>query len=281
MRGTGVALITPFHNDLSIDFGGLTKMIKYVEDGDIDFIVALGTTAETSTLTQREKIAVLDHIFSHASLPIIIGHGGNDTLALVDDLQTISGYPAAALLSVTPYYNKPSQEGLIKHYEMLADQSSKPIILYNVPSRTGCNLECQTTLLLAKHENIIGIKEATADLSQVDELVKNTGSDFLIWSGDDSLTFKSLGLGIDGAISVVANYCPSLFSKMIRSYLNGEEGTAKGLNDELLLLYELVSQEGNPTSVKAGLAARGIINPTVRLPLVQGSSQLINRFKSL
>ena len=276
LSGTGVALITPFNEQLEIDFDGLKKVINYVSEGGVDYLVVLGTTGESVTLSIEEKHKVLSFIFENnpRNLPVVFGLGGYDTKELVDFMPQLEKYPLKALLSVTPYYNKPNQAGLIRHYTHLADHSKLPLILYNVPSRTGCNIKSATTLELAKHPNIIAIKEASGDLVQCIEIARAKPADFQLISGDDILTLPILAVGGTGVISVVANAYPGQFGDMVRHGLKGEGSKACALLYQLSEAMQLSTEEGNPTGIKAMMSHLGICNDLVRMPLVPASHLL-------
>ena len=282
LKGTGVALVTPFNEDMSIDFNGLNRVLDHVVDGKVDYLVVLGSTGEAATLTWDEKLKVLDFIIKKNTnkLPIVFGLGGNNTMALVDQLKSIEKYPIDAILSASPHYNKPSQKGIKAHYSMLADESSFPVILYNVPSRTASNVAAETTIELSKHPNIIGIKEASGDLHQCGKIISSTSDDFLMISGDDGLTLPILALGGDGVISVIANLLPHEFAKMVNDSLAGDFKKSSKTHGKLIPFYELLSKEGNPVSLKTGMEASGIIDRYVRLPLVAGSNELLADFKN-
>lgn len=281
LKGTGVALVTPFKKDFEIDFEGFGRLLKHVTKGGVDYLVVNGTTGESPTLSWDEKIQLIDFISKNntKNLPVVLGHGGNDTRKLIADLSHIKNLNLAALLSVTPYYNKPSQQGLIRHFQLLADASPFPILLYNVPYRTATNMEATTTLELAKHENILGIKEASTDLVQSLEIIINKPQTFIVLAGDDAVTLPLIYLGAAGVISVSANYVPSAFSKMVTNALSGNIEEARLLNEKLLPVYQLMGKEGNPTSVKTGLEFLNICSRTVRPPLADGSDSLLDAFR--
>ena len=278
--GTGVALVTPFKEDLSIDFEALEKVIAHVSDGGVEYLVVMGTTGESPTVTWKEKLEVLEFVLANnpKDLPVVFGHGGNNTRDLIDKLEDIRRFPLTALLSASPYYNKPGQEGIYQHYRALADESPFPVILYNIPARTSSKITTETTLRLAAHGNIIGTKEASGDLIQCAE-IRHQAPDFLLISGDDALSLPVISLGGHGVISVMANLQPVEFSKMVRAALSGDYPQAQRLNNELLEGYELVSAEGNPVSVKTGLEVLGLMRSDVRLPLVKGTEKLRTNFR--
>ncbi|MFY0606843.1 MAG: 4-hydroxy-tetrahydrodipicolinate synthase [Cyclobacteriaceae bacterium] len=279
-RGTGVALITPFKEDYSIDFESLKKVLSHVSD-DVDYLVILGTTGEAPTLSAEEKNQITEFVIEHniKKLPLVYGLGGNSTQWVLDQIDIIKDYPIDAILSLSPYYNKPSQEGIIKHYTTIADASPFPIILYNVPARTSSNITADTTLKLSNHPNIIGTKEASGNLMQCMEILKNVPEEFLLISGDDALTLPMMSFGCAGAISVIANLQPKDFSEMVRKAANGQYEDAAKLHYQMLEGYELVGAEGNPVSVKCGLNQLGVISSQMRLPLVPGTPQLEQSFR--
>jgi len=277
-RGTGVALITPFNEDLSIDFDGLTKLIEYNIDQGTDYLVALGTTAESATLSLEEKEQVKQHIVSvnKQRLPLVLGLGGNNTAVVVKELNTagtLDGFDA--ILSVSPYYNRPSQEGIYSHYKAISEASPLPIIMYNVPSRTGSNMEAITTLRLAKDfENIIAIKEAAGDMAQALRLLRDRPDDFLVISGDDMLALPMVSAGGDGVISVIGQGLVSSFSAMIRNGLEGAFTKAYNAHYQIMPSIDLIFEEGNPAGIKSLLAHLNICQDFVRLPLVKASASL-------
>ena len=277
--GTGVALVTPFLSDKKIDYDSLERIIKFVDLPEIDYLAIMGTTGESATLSWNEKIEILEFTKGKApDQPILFGLGGNDTTQLLKEISLINKYPIDGILSVTPYYNRPSQAGLISHYRQIADTSDHPIILYNVPSRTGVNLESDTTLILSEHSNIMGIKEASGDLKQCERIVNSKSDNFLLLSGNDSETLAILKLGGNGSISVLANYKPQIFGNMVRSYLNKEYEKALKYQNELREYFEWMDLEGNPTSIKTALKTIHLCKKTVRSPLMEGSIDLENKF---
>lgn len=271
LHGMGVALITPFHSDKTIDYDALSRLIEYQIRNGIDYIVVLGTTAETATLTEEEKINVRDFVVERVNgrVPLVLGHGGNNTMALVKSLKETDLSAFQAILSVVPYYNKPSQEGIYQHYAEISKASPLPIILYNVPGRTGVNMTPVTTLRLAtEFSNIIGIKEASGNISQMDEIIKNKPKDFLVISGDDGITFPLITLGAVGVISVIGNAFPRDFSRMVRLALQGDYDQALPIHHKFTELFSLLFVDGNPAGVKCLLNAMGYIENELRLPLV-------------
>ena len=271
LTGMGVALITPFTDDESVDFNALGRLIDYQIKNGIDYLVALGTTAETATLTEDEKKDLIVFIVNRVKgrVPIVLGLGGNCTKSLVEELQTKDFTGIDAILSVTPYYNKPSQEGLFQHYKKLAENTTLPIILYNVPGRTGINMTAETTLRLARaYSNIVAIKEASGNITQMDEIIKNKPADFMVISGDDGITFPLITLGAVGVISVIGNAFPKEFSRMVRLALKGDYANALEIHHSFTELFNLLFIDGNPAGVKCMLSAMGFIENKLRLPLV-------------
>ncbi|MBB3186703.1 4-hydroxy-tetrahydrodipicolinate synthase [Microbacter margulisiae] len=269
--GMGVALITPFKNDESVDFDALQRLVEYQIKNGTDYLVVCGTTAETATLTDEEKEAVTRFVVSvnAGRLPIVLGIGGNNTRAVIDKIQHQNLEGIDAILSVTPYYNKPSQEGLYQHFRSIALASSLPIILYNVPGRTGVNMSATTTLRLANdYKNIIAVKEASGIFSQIDDIIKNKPDNFVVISGDDGITFPLITLGAVGVISVIGNAFPYEFSRMVRLALNGQYDAAREIHHRFTELIALLFVDGNPAGVKSMLSVMGMIENKLRLPLV-------------
>ena len=283
LQGTGVALVTPFSNDFEIDYNALGKLIDFVIDGGVNYVVSLGTTGETPTLNKKEKINIVEYTYDRVNnrVPVVVGIGGNDTNELINDLKTFPLDQAIAVLSASPYYSKPSQEGIFQHYKALAEASSRPIILYNVPGRTGRNMNAETTIRLAKEvENIAGIKEASGDMAQCMQILRDKPDHFLVVSGDDALALPQMACGMEGVISVAANALPKDFSNLIRYCLKGDYEAAKKVNDKLIEAYELMFAENNPAGVKAFLAELGIIENITRLPVVPLSEPLHEKVKA-
>jgi 4-hydroxy-tetrahydrodipicolinate synthase len=276
LQGTGVALVTPFKKDQSIDFPALENLIEIQIKGGIDYIVTLGTTGESVTLSEKEKIEVFNFTVEKVNgrLPIVIGIGGNNTASVMEAFGKFDLSKVVAILSVSPYYNKPTQEGLFQHYTALANVAPKPIILYNVPGRTGRNMTAATSLRLAAHPNIAGIKEAGPELSQTIDLLKDRPKDFLVVSGDDEMVMAQIACGMDGVISVAANAFPKPFSDMIRYCMAGDFSMAKRLNDLMVEGYSYMYEENNPAGIKAYLFEQGVIENVLRLPLVPASEGL-------
>lgn len=279
LKGTGVALVTPFKKDKSIDFAALENLIDIQIAGGIDYIVTLGTTGESVVLSAEEKVEVFNCTVAKVNgrVPIVIGIGGNNTAEVIKAFDKFDLTKVVAILSVTPYYNKPSQEGLYQHYIALADAAPKPILLYNVPGRTGRNMTAATTLRLASHPNIAGIKEAGPEMAQTIDILKDRPSDFLVVSGDDEIVMAQIACGMDGVISVAANAFPKPFSDMIRYCMSGDFSMAKRLNDLMVEGYTYMYEENNPSGIKAFLAEQGVIENEFRLPLVPVSAGLQKR----
>ena len=270
-RGLGIALVTPFQADGSIDFDALDRLVEYQIKGGADFLCIMGTTAETPTLSQEEKRMLKQHLVERvaARVPLLMGCGGNNTAAIVHDLQTEDWTGIDGILSVCPYYNKPSQEGLYQHYAAIAKASPLPIVLYNVPGRTGVNMTAETTLRLARDfENIVAIKEASGHITQMDDIIKDKPQGFDVISGDDGITFPLITLGAVGVISVIGNALPAEFSRMVRLALKGEYSTSLTIHHKFTELFKLLFVDGNPAGVKAMLSEMGMIENVLRLPLV-------------
>jgi 4-hydroxy-tetrahydrodipicolinate synthase len=282
LNGTGVALVTPFKKDKSIDFEALENLIDIQIAGGINYVVSLGTTGESVVLSDQEKIEVFNCTVNKVNgrVPIVIGIGGNDTAAVIQSFSKFDLTKVVAILSVTPYYNKPSQEGLLQHYISLADAAPKPILLYNVPGRTGINMKASTSLRLANHPNIAGIKEAGPDMAQTIDLLKDRPSDFLVVSGDDEIVMAQIACGMDGVISVAANAFPKPFSDMIKFAMAGDFSMAKRINDLLVEGYAYMYAENNPAGIKAFMAEQGLVQNELRLPLVPVSAGLHERIKN-
>lgn len=280
--GTGVALITPFKDDKSIDFDALTKLINYQIDKGIDYIVVMGSTGEAATLSSEEKALIRHHFVKVVAnrIPLVIGIGGNNTAQVVYEIQQtdLKGYDA--ILSVSPSYNKPSQEGIYQHYKAISEASPLPIILYNVPSRTGQNMQPTTVMRLAKdYSNIIGIKEAAGTMPQILELIHNKPKDFLVISGDDLLALPLTLAGGAGVISVIAQALPREFSTMIKLGLEGKSKEAFVIHYKVMDSINLIFKEGNPTGIKSLLHEIGFCGKDVRLPLVKATDLLQNKIK--
>lgn len=279
--GSGVALVTPFKSDYSIDFDALRKLVRMQIDGGTDFLVVQGTTGESPTLSQPEKMAVLETVMdeNNGKLKIVYGVGGNNTLAVGEALKAV---PAGVngILSVSPYYNKPIQKGIIEHYKYIAGCTELPIILYNVPGRTGSNMLPETTLTLAEVPNIVAMKEASGNMEQIMEIIRLRPDGFGVLSGDDALTMPLIAAGADGVISVVANAFPALFSTMVHASMNGELDRARKAHYELLPVTKMFFEEGNPGGVKAALRQLGVMDETMRMPLHPVSDGLRKRIEA-
>lgn len=278
-----MAIVTPFKEDESVDFAALEKLIDFIIGNGVEYVVSLGTTGETPTLSKQEKLDIVNFTMSKINdrVPVVVGIGGNNTREVINAVESFPLEKAAAVLSAAPYYNKPSQEGIFQHYKTIAKASPRPIILYNVPGRTGRNMEPATTIRLATEvENIGGIKEAGNSIPQCMQLLRDKPDDFLIVSGDDDLVLPELAAGIDGVISVAANCFPKNFSDMVRAGLNKDFDTAKKINDPLIEAYNLLFAENNPAGVKAFLYEMGLIKNVVRLPLVPLSDAVHQKIKA-
>lgn len=270
-KGLGIALITPFKKDGSVDYEALERVIDYQLNNGADFLCILATTGETPCLTADEKVAIKQLVVKQVAgrIPIVMGCGGNNTAAVVEELKNTDWSGIDGILSVCPYYNKPSQEGLYQHFKAIAKASPLPVILYNVPGRTGINLKAETTCRLAHDcENIVAIKEASGSLEQVDDIIKNRPDGFDVLSGDDALTFPMVASGAAGVISVIGNALPKEFSRMIRYEFRGEYEPARRIHHKFTELYQLLFVDGNPAGVKALLHEMGMIENELRLPLV-------------
>ena len=276
LGGTGVAIVTPFSSDKKIDYDALEKVINFQIDNGVNYIVSLGTTGEAPVLNLLEKIELIN--FTQAKInnrvPLVVGVGGNNTQAVIEEINALPIQGVTAILSASPYYNKPTQEGIYQHYKAIAAASPKPIILYNVPGRTAKNLTAETTLRLAALPNIVGIKEASGDMMQCMQIIKDAPKDFLIVSGDDILAMAQLACGMHGVISVVANCFPKQFTDLVNASLAAEFKTAKINNDYLLEVYNLLFVENNPAGAKAFLFELGFIKNELRLPLLPASETL-------
>ena len=270
-RGLGVALITPFQADGSIDFDALDRLVEYQIKGRADFLCIMGTTAETPTLSREEKRLLKERLVERVAgrVPLLMGCGGNNTAAILDELQNEDWKGIDGVLSVCPYYNKPSQEGLYQHFAAIAKVSPVPVVLYNVPGRTGVNMTAETTLRLAREfENIVAIKEASGNITQMDDIIKNKPQHFDVISGDDGITFPLITLGAVGVISVIGNALPAEFSRMVRLALRGEYSSSLTIHHKFTELFKLLFVDGNPAGVKAMLSEMGMIQNVLRLPLV-------------
>ena len=283
LHGTGVALVTPFTATGTVDMTAWERLLDFTIAGGVEYLVLNGTTGESPTTTASEKTDLLNAARQHVAgrVPIVYGIGGNDTLTVERQLRSTDLTGIEAILSASPAYNKPSQAGIVAHYQRLAEASPLPLILYNVPSRTGSNLTAATVLELAKHDNVIGIKEASGNVEQALAILAGKPADFLFLSGDDMLTVPLIACGSQGIISVLANAFPQRFSDMTRAALAGDFARAQQLLFGLVPLNPLMYEEGNPVGVKAALALQGVCEPAVRLPLVPASEGLTTRIKQL
>ncbi|HEX8332029.1 MAG TPA: 4-hydroxy-tetrahydrodipicolinate synthase [Segetibacter sp.] len=282
LRGTGVALITPFNENKEVDFEALNRLIDFVIRGGVEYVITLGTTGETPTLEKSEKVDIINFTCEKVNnrIPVVVGVGGNNTNEVVKDLHSLPLDKADAILSASPYYNKPSQQGIYQHYKTIAAETGKSVILYNVPSRTGSNISAETTIRLAREvENICGMKEASGNMIQCMHILKERPHDFLVVSGDDHLTLPLIALGMDGVISVAANCFPKDFSEMVRCSLKANNKAAQGLHFKMLHGFDLLFAENNPAGVKAFLAEIGIIQNQLRLPLVPLSEKIHDAIK--
>ena len=271
LRGLGIALITPFTPDGEVDYKALVRLVEYQIDNGADFLCILATTGETPCLSKEEKVRIKNLVveINKGRLPILMGCGGNNTKAVIEEIQATDWSGISGILSVCPYYNKPSQEGLYQHFKAIANASPLPVVLYNVPGRTGVNMTSETTVRLANDcENIVAVKEASGNLEQVDEIIKNKPDGFDVISGDDALTFSMVASGAAGVISVIGNALPKEFSRMIRLEFKGEYEAARNIHHKFTELYKLLFVDGNPAGVKALLHEMGFIDNVLRLPLV-------------
>lgn len=282
--GTGVAMITPFRNDKSIDFKSMEKLLDHLLTNDVDFLVVLGTTGECVTLSKDERKAVISHVIEHVSgkLPIVVGFGGYNTQKVIENINEQDFEGIDAILSVSPYYNKPNQEGLFQHFKAVAGACPIPVIIYNVPGRTGMNMTAETTLRLAKNvSNITAVKEASGNMTQIMDIINHKPNEFLVLSGDDALTLPMIGAGANGVISVIGNAFPSEFSEMVDWALNERMMLARQLHYKLLDLIEAIFTEGSPAGIKAALEVLGIASNNLRLPLTPVSKKTYTRINEL
>lgn len=275
-NGTGVAMVTPFHPNGEVDFGGLEAVINHIIGGGVEYLVSLGTTGESATLNKDEKKEIWKRTveFTNGRVPLVAGIGGNDTYAVLKSIANFDATGYDAILSVSPYYNKPTQEGIYQHYKAIAEQSPLPIIIYNVPSRTGSSISAETTLRLAHDfKNIIGTKEASGNFDLFNQIMKDKPEDFLFISGDDPVTLPMIAMGAAGVISVIGNALPRITSDMVRMCLKSDFISARPLHYSLIEVTQLMFAEGNPAGVKQALKQLGICGDTVRLPLVNVGKQ--------
>ncbi|PVY40192.1 4-hydroxy-tetrahydrodipicolinate synthase [Pontibacter virosus] len=279
LKGTGVALVTPFASNLDVDYDGLRQLLDFTIEGGVEYLVVNGTTGESVTTTAEEKAEILAFVKKHVNgrVPLVYGLGGNNTQHVLDTIQKTDLDGITAVLSVSPYYNKPSQQGIYQHYTQIADACPIPVILYNVPGRTGSNIAPDTTVRLAAHQNIIGIKEASGNLEQCMHIAKHKPADFMLISGDDMLTLPMIAFGAVGVISVLANAFPEKFSKMVRLGLSNQFKESSDLLFDFVDINPMMYEEGNPVGVKALLERFGVCGGAVRLPLVEATAGLRDR----
>ncbi len=271
LKGLGVALVTPFKADESVDYEALNRLVDYLLQNGADYLVVLGTTAETPTLTEEEKRNIIKLVVAkvHRRIPIVLGVGGNCTRNVVQQLKQGDFEGIDAILSVVPYYNKPSQEGIYQHYKAIARATDLPVILYNVPGRTGVNMTAETTLRIAREfHNVIAVKEASGNITQMDDIIKNKPENFNVISGDDGITFPLITLGAIGVISVIGNAFPREFGRMVRLALSGDYASARIIHHRFTELFNLLFVDGNPAGVKSMLSMMGFLENKLRLPLV-------------
>jgi len=283
-KGLGVALVTPFTSTGEVDYTSLRRLLDYQLSNGTDFLCVLGTTAETPTLTEEEKQNIINLCRDKVQgrIPILLGMGGNNTAAIVSQLAKADLHGIDGILSVCPYYNKPSQEGLYQHFRTIATNSPVPVVLYNVPGRTGVNMTAETTLRLARDcENIIAVKEASGNFGQIDDIIKNKPKDFDVISGDDGITFPLITLGAAGVISVIGNALPKEFSRMVRLALAGDYSNALTIHHKFAELFKLLFVDGNPAGVKAMLSSMGLLENELRLPLVPSRISTMERISAI
>ena len=283
LTGTGVALVTPFTDQLALDLDALRRVVRYCIDGGVDYLVVLGTTGESVTLSKEEKEAVIQTVVDEndRQLPLVLGIGGNNTMAVVKELHETDLEAFDAVLSVSPYYNKPTQEGIYQHYKAIAEASSKPIIMYNVPGRTGSNMLPETTLRLARDfDNVIAMKEASGDMDQICNILKSIPEGFMVISGDDTTARETVENGGHGVISVLGQALPEPFTAMMNAALSGEPVAARAYEKQLQEAMALIFQEGNPAGIKAMFEVLGVCKAHVRLPLVEASDVLKSRIEA-
>jgi 4-hydroxy-tetrahydrodipicolinate synthase len=280
IKGTGVALVTPFDEKGNVDTPALSRLVEYVIDGGVEYLVILGTTGESVTLSKEEKKTVIETVrkTNKGRVPMVLGVGGNDTNQVINELKNPDLNDMTAILSVSPYYNKPTQAGIYAHYAAIAAASPKPIILYNVPGRTGSNVAADTVVRLANDfKNIVAVKEASGNMAQVMDIINRKPNDFVVLSGDDALTLPIIACGGEGVISVVGEAAPRKFSNMVRAAMANRMEEARKLHYDLLDFTDLLFAEGNPAGVKAALAHYGIMNNNVRMPLIKATEELSGR----
>lgn len=280
LKGLGVAIITPFNKDKSVDFNSLERLLNHISASKVDYIVVLGTTGETPTLSSEERVAIADFVASKTTgIPLMLGLGGNNTQSIIDRLSQIKESRYGAILSVVPYYNKPSQEGIYRHYYAIAEASPLPIVLYNVPGRTGTNMTAETTLRLAALPNIIGVKEASGNLDQIAAILATKPNDFEVVSGDDALTCQMMQMGASGVISVLANAYPSEMKSITDCSLSGNFEIANSQLSQFADLLSLLFKDGNPAGIKATLESMEIAPNELRLPLVKATEETTTKIR--
>lgn len=281
-KGTGIALITPFKDDYSVDVEALIRIVQHVIDGGADFLVALGTTSEAPTLTAEEKQLVVNTILkaNNKRLPVLLGLGGNNTQAVIDSIRHQDFTGIDGILSVVPYYNKPNQRGLQAHFETIADNSPVPVVVYNVPGRVGVNLQAATSVALGKHPNIIAVKEASGNLQQIMEILRDKPDDFDVLSGDDAITQPLMALGAQGVISVAANAYIKPFSQMMKAQREGRANEALRLHYAMLRMNQLIFADGNPAGIKSLMHHIGLCHNVLRLPLVEANENVQEAIKN-
>jgi 4-hydroxy-tetrahydrodipicolinate synthase len=284
LTGTGVAIVTPFKKDGSVDLNALKKLVNHLVNGKVEYLVVMGTTGESVTLSKEEKQKVIDCVAKENKkrVPLVLGVGGNDTAEIVRQISKVDGKVFSAILSVSPYYNKPSQEGIYQHYKAISKASKLPIILYNVPGRTSSNIAWETTIRLAKDfKNIIAIKEAAGSIEQCMRIIDHRPKNFLVISGDDNLTLPIIASGGDGVISVVANAFPKDFSDMVRAALGDDMSKARKLHYKLMDITDQLFADGNPGGIKYALNQLGVCDTYLRLPLVEPNDKVKQKLKEL
>lgn len=282
--GTGVAIVTPFNNDLSVDYPSLKKLVNHIIEGGVNYVVVLGTTGESATLNKEEKKEVVKTVVEIVNnrVPVVLGHGGNDTISLIEEFKKLDLTGISGILSVSPYYNKPNQEGIYQHYKMFAEVCNLPIILYNVPGRTGSNMLAETTLRIANDfKNVIAIKEASGNIEQCMKIIKNKPAGFNVISGDDNLTLPIIAAGGTGVISVTAQGAPKTYCSMVNAALKGDFETARQLHYKQFSFTEQLFADGNPGGIKVALNAKAICGTTMRPPLFQVNNSVKEKIISL
>ncbi len=284
LTGTGVAIVTPFRRDYSIDFPALERLLKFLLDNNVDYLVVLGTTGESATLNSDEKKALLNFVidFTEKKVPVVAGFGGNNTRDIISSIKHYNFSGIDAILSVSPYYNKPSQKGLFNHYKEISVASPVPVILYNVPGRTGVNINAETTLDLAhKYENIVAVKEASGNFEQMMQILRDKPDDFMLISGEDTLSLPMISMGASGVISVTANAFPKEYTELIKLSLKGKFNEAMKIQTKMLEIMQTLFIEGNPSGIKAALKIKGLIENYFRPPLEPVSRQTYNKLSKL